>query len=80
MKYVIAIIQPHKLDAVMRELESKEILKRRIDQAAKFADLDQLSLSPQCGFASTAPGNRITPNDQRAKLRRVVEVAQEVWG
>ena len=62
------------------ELESKEILKRRIDQAAKFADLDQLSLSPQCGFASTAPGNRITPNDQRAKLRRVVEVAQEVWG
>jgi methionine synthase II (cobalamin-independent) len=62
------------------ELESKDTLKRRIDQAAKFIDLDQLSLSPQCGFASTAPGNRITVEDQRAKLRRVVEVAAEVWG
>lgn len=62
------------------ELESKETLKRRIDEAAKFATLDQLSLSPQCGFASTAPGNRITVDDQKAKLRRVVEVAEEVWG
>ena len=62
------------------ELESKETLKRRIDEAAKYIDLDQLSLSPQCGFASTAPGNRITPETQRAKLRLVVEVAREVWG
>ena len=62
------------------ELESKDALKRRIDTAAKFADLDQLSLSPQCGFASTAPGNRITAEDQRAKLRLVVETAREVWG
>ncbi|MGH7781207.1 MAG: 5-methyltetrahydropteroyltriglutamate--homocysteine S-methyltransferase [Candidatus Binataceae bacterium] len=62
------------------ELESKDALKRRIDQAARFADIDQLSLSPQCGFASTAPGNRITVEDQRAKLRRVVETAREVWG
>lgn len=62
------------------ELESKDALKSRIDQAAKFVDLDQLSLSPQCGFASTAPGNRITPVQQRAKLRLVVEVAREVWG
>ncbi|HXZ87314.1 MAG TPA: 5-methyltetrahydropteroyltriglutamate--homocysteine S-methyltransferase [Candidatus Binataceae bacterium] len=62
------------------ELESKDELKRRIDEAAKFIDLDQLSLSPQCGFASTAPGNRITVDQQRAKLRLVVETAKEVWG
>lgn len=62
------------------ELESKETLKRRIDEAAKYIDLDQLSISPQCGFASTAPGNRITPETQRAKLRLVVDVAREVWG
>lgn len=62
------------------ELESKDALKRRIDEASKFIDLDQLSISPQCGFASTAPGNRISVADQRAKLELVVEVAQEVWG
>ncbi|HVA39502.1 MAG TPA: hypothetical protein VNF49_02470, partial [Candidatus Binataceae bacterium] len=61
------------------ELESKDALKRRIEEAAKFADIDQLSLSPQCGFASTAPGNCITVDDQRAKLRLVVETAHEVW-
>ena len=62
------------------ELESKETLKRRIDEAAKYIDLDQLSISPQCGFASTAPGNRTTPETERAKLRLVVDVAHEVWG
>ena len=62
------------------ELESKDALKRRIDEASKFIDLDQLSVSPQCGFASTAPGNRISAADQRAKLSLVVEVAKEVWG
>ena len=62
------------------ELESKDTLKRRIDEASKFIDLDQLSLSPQCGFASTAPGNRISAADQRAKLSLVVETAKEVWG
>ena len=62
------------------ELEPKDVLKRRIDEASKFIDLDQLSLSPQCGFASTAPGNRISAADQRAKLKLVVEVAKEVWG
>jgi 5-methyltetrahydropteroyltriglutamate--homocysteine methyltransferase len=62
------------------ELESKDALKRRIDDASKFIDLDQLSVSPQCGFASTAPGNRISAADQRAKLSLVVEVAKEVWG
>jgi 5-methyltetrahydropteroyltriglutamate--homocysteine methyltransferase len=61
------------------ELESKDVLKRRIEEAANFAELDQLSLSPQCGFASTAPGNKITFEDQRAKLRLVVETAREVW-
>jgi len=61
-------------------IESKDELKRRIDEAAKYIDLDQLGLSPQCGFASTAPGNKLTPDDQDAKLRRVVEVAHEIWG
>jgi 5-methyltetrahydropteroyltriglutamate--homocysteine methyltransferase len=62
------------------ELESKDSLKRRIDEASRFIDLDHLSISPQCGFASTAPGNRISAEDQRAKLRLAVEVANEVWG
>jgi len=62
------------------ELESKDALKRRIDEAAKYIELDRLAISPQCGFASTAPGNRITPAQQEAKLRLVVEVAREVWG
>jgi methionine synthase II (cobalamin-independent) len=62
------------------EMESRHALKRRIEEAAKFIDLDQLSISPQCGFASTAPGNRITLATQEAKLRLVVEVAREVWG
>jgi 5-methyltetrahydropteroyltriglutamate--homocysteine methyltransferase len=62
------------------ELESREELKRRIDQAAHYIDLDRLCLSPQCGFASTAPGNRITAEQQTAKLKLVVEVAREVWG
>jgi 5-methyltetrahydropteroyltriglutamate--homocysteine methyltransferase len=62
------------------QLESKDSLKRRIDEAAKFISLDQLALSPQCGFASTAPGNRLTEEQQFAKLRLIVEVAREVWG
>jgi len=61
-------------------LESKDELKRRIDEAAKFIDLDQLCLSPQCGFASTEEGNLLTEDEQWAKLARVVEVANEVWG
>jgi 5-methyltetrahydropteroyltriglutamate--homocysteine methyltransferase len=62
------------------ELESKDELKRRIDEAAKYVPLEQLALSPQCGFASTERGNKLTFDDQRRKLERVVEVAQEVWG
>src|SRR5215510_11342893 len=60
-------------------LEDKDTLKRRIDQAARYAPLDQLALSPQCGFASTEEGNVLTYDEQRTKLALVVEVAQEVW-
>jgi 5-methyltetrahydropteroyltriglutamate--homocysteine methyltransferase len=61
-------------------LESKDELKRRIDEAAKFIALDQLCLSPQCGFASTEEGNILAEDEQWAKLRTIVEVAEEVWG
>jgi 5-methyltetrahydropteroyltriglutamate--homocysteine methyltransferase len=62
------------------KLESKDELKRRIDAAAKYAPLDQLCISGQCGFASTEEGNVLTEDEQWAKLRRLVEVAEEVWG
>jgi 5-methyltetrahydropteroyltriglutamate--homocysteine methyltransferase len=62
------------------ELESKDDLKRRIDEASSYVPLDQLCLSPQCGFSSTVEGNRITLDDEIAKLRLVVETAAEVWG
>jgi 5-methyltetrahydropteroyltriglutamate--homocysteine methyltransferase len=62
------------------KLESKDELKRRIDQAAKYAPLEQLCISGQCGFASTEEGNVLTEDEQWAKLRRLVEVAGEVWG
>ncbi len=62
------------------ELETKDEIKRRIDEAAKFAPIEQLALSPQCGFASTVHGNDITTEQQAAKIRLVVEVADEVWG
>jgi 5-methyltetrahydropteroyltriglutamate--homocysteine methyltransferase len=61
-------------------LESKDQLKRRLDEASKFAPLDQLCLSPQCGFASTEEGNLLAEDEQWAKLGRCVEVAREVWG
>ena len=61
------------------ELEDEDMLKRRIDEASKYVDIDQLCLSPQCGFSSTVEGNRLTQEDQRAKLRLVVETAEEVW-
>jgi methionine synthase II (cobalamin-independent) len=61
-------------------LENKDDLKRRIDHAAKYVDIDQLSLSPQCGFASTLQGNLLTEEEQFAKLKLVVETAREVWG
>jgi 5-methyltetrahydropteroyltriglutamate--homocysteine methyltransferase len=61
-------------------LESKDVLKRRIEAAAKFVDVDQLCLSPQCGFASTEEGNLLAEEEQWAKLRMIVELAEEVWG
>ena len=61
------------------ELESKDALKRRIDEATRHVPLDQLALSPQCGFASTVHGNLLTEDDQWRKLARVVEVANQVW-
>ena len=61
-------------------LETKDEVKRRIDEAARFVPLEQLCLSPQCGFASTCHGNDLSFEDQRRKLELVVEVAREVWG
>jgi 5-methyltetrahydropteroyltriglutamate--homocysteine methyltransferase len=68
------------LSSKLPQLESKDLLKRRIDEAAKYVSLDQLALSPQCGFASSTEGNRLSEDEQWAKLRLVVEVASEVWG
>ena len=61
-------------------LEDKDELKRRIDDAARYAPLEQLALSPQCGFSSTVDGNKVTMDDERNKLRLVIETAREVWG
>jgi 5-methyltetrahydropteroyltriglutamate--homocysteine methyltransferase len=61
-------------------LEDADTLKRRIEEAAKYVDIDRLCLSPQCGFASTVEGNALTVNEQRAKLELVARVAEEVWG
>jgi 5-methyltetrahydropteroyltriglutamate--homocysteine methyltransferase len=60
-------------------LEDKDAIKRRIEEAAKFIALDQLCLSPQCGFASTEEGNVLAEDEQWAKLRMIVEIAEEVW-
>lgn len=62
------------------QLENQNDIKRRIDQAAKYASIDQLALSPQCGFSSTVHGNNVTLSDQKAKLQLTVEIAQSVWG
>lgn len=62
------------------ELEARDMLKRRIEEAAKYVPLDRLAISPQCGFASTEEGNLLTVEEQWAKLRLCVEVAEEVWG
>ena len=62
------------------QLEAKDLLKRRIDEASKFVAMDQLCISPQCGFASTSLGNLMSVEDEKKKLRLCVEVAEEVWG
>jgi len=61
-------------------LEKKDDIKRRIDEASKYVAVDQLCLSPQCGFASTEEGNILSEEEQWKKLRLVVEIAEEVWG
>ena len=61
-------------------LESKDTVKRRLDEASKFMPMEQMALSPQCGFASTEEGNILTEEQQWAKMREVVEIAEEVWG
>ncbi|HEY1275164.1 MAG TPA: 5-methyltetrahydropteroyltriglutamate--homocysteine S-methyltransferase [Thermoleophilaceae bacterium] len=62
------------------ELEAKDELKRRIEDASQYMDVDQICLSPQCGFSSTVEGNVVSFDDEVAKLRRIVETAQEIWG
>ncbi|HXL75273.1 MAG TPA: hypothetical protein VN967_05410, partial [Burkholderiales bacterium] len=74
-KVVLGLISTKK-----KELEDKDGLKRRIDAASKYVPLENLCLSPQCGFASSEAGNRLSEDDQRRKLELVVEVAREVWG
>jgi 5-methyltetrahydropteroyltriglutamate--homocysteine methyltransferase len=75
-KHVVLGLVTSKFGAI----ESKDDLKRRIEAAARFAPLDQLCLSPQCGFASTEEGNVLAEDEQWAKLARIVDVAREVWG
>jgi 5-methyltetrahydropteroyltriglutamate--homocysteine methyltransferase len=74
-KVVLGLISTKK-----KELEDKDKLKRRIDAASKYVPLEDLCLSPQCGFASSEVGNRLSEDDQRRKLELVVQVAREVWG
>jgi len=61
-------------------LENRDALRRRIDEAAKYVPLEQLCLSPQCGFASTEEGNILAEDEQWAKLALIVELAEEIWG
>jgi 5-methyltetrahydropteroyltriglutamate--homocysteine methyltransferase len=62
------------------QLEDKDQLKRRIEEASQFVPIEQLCLSPQCGFSSTVEGNALSYEEQVAKLRLIVETAREVWG
>jgi 5-methyltetrahydropteroyltriglutamate--homocysteine methyltransferase len=62
------------------ELEDRDMIRRRIEEASRYVDVDQLCLSPQCGFSSTVEGNELTREQQADKLRMIVEVAEEVWG
>jgi len=62
------------------ELETVDALQRRFDEASKYADIDQLGIAPQCGFASTEEGNNLSVDEQRRKLELVVKMAETVWG
>ena len=68
------------ISSKLPQLESKDALKRRIEEAARYAPLEQLALSPQCGFSSTHHGNALSHDDQRRKLELIVSVAEDVWG
>ena len=61
------------------ELEDRDMLMRRIEEASQYVDVDQLCLSPQCGFSSTVEGNALSRDQQAAKLRLIVETAEEIW-
>jgi 5-methyltetrahydropteroyltriglutamate--homocysteine methyltransferase len=74
-KVVLGLVTTKRAD-----LESKDELKRRIDEASKYVPLEQLCLSPQCGFSSTVEGNALTIDEEKAKLGLVLDVAREVWG
>jgi len=82
----LRLVPPHKtvvlgiVSTKTAEMEDKDALKKRIDEAARELDLDQLAISPQCGFASIDTGNPVTPEAQEKKLRLVVELAREIWG
>jgi 5-methyltetrahydropteroyltriglutamate--homocysteine methyltransferase len=75
-KMVVLGLISSKLPAI----EPKDDLKKRIDEASKYMPVDQMALSPQCGFSSTVHGNDITLEDEKAKIRLVVETADEIWG
>ncbi len=77
---VLVAVRGGKVRHVRGDLEQKDELKRRIEDASRYVDIEQLCLSPQCGFSSTVEGNALTEADQLAKLRLVVETAHEVWG
>jgi 5-methyltetrahydropteroyltriglutamate--homocysteine methyltransferase len=82
----LRLVPPHKtvvlgiVSTKTPEMENKDALKKRIEEAARELDLDQLAISPQCGFASVDTGNPITPEAQEKRLRLVVELAREIWG
>jgi 5-methyltetrahydropteroyltriglutamate--homocysteine methyltransferase len=82
----LRLVPPHKtvvlgiVSTKTPEMENKDALKKRIEEAARELDLDRLAISPQCGFASVDTGNPITPEAQEKKLRLVVELAREIWG
>jgi 5-methyltetrahydropteroyltriglutamate--homocysteine methyltransferase len=63
-----------------RALETVDGLARRVDEASRYCELSRLAISPQCGFSSAAEGNNISAEQQAAKLRRVVEAAERIWG
>jgi 5-methyltetrahydropteroyltriglutamate--homocysteine methyltransferase len=73
-------VMPGFITTKTAELEDLDDLKREFEAASKYADIDQLGIAPQCGFASTEEGNAITPDDQRRKLELVVKTAEAVWG